>query len=165
MSALRVALFPGGSGLISRAIRWQTRGRYSHAAILFSDGVLIEARERFGVRRLWPYAAAVYLGAERAELFRLTVPVQEAPARAFAEAQLGKAYDIGSVLRFITRSQETRTGSGKWFCSELTFATLTKAGAPPLARIEPWAVSPEHLSHSPHLESVGTAPEIPTNLD
>ena len=175
MSGLRVALFPGGSSLISRAIRWQTRGRYSHAAILFSDGVLIESREGQGVRRLWPYAAAIYLGAERADLFRLVLPdpppaaptphpVNEPAARAFAEAQLGKSYDLGSVLRFVTRTQESRNGSGKWFCSELAFAILTKAGAPPLARIEPWAVSPEHLSHSPLLEFIATATVVETNL-
>jgi hypothetical protein len=42
-------------------------------------------------------------------------------ARAFLTAQLGKPHDYTMVARFITRRQESRRTSGKWFCSELTF--------------------------------------------
>jgi len=74
----------------------------------------------------------------------------------FAMAQVGKAYDFTSVLRFISRRQERRTDSGKWFCSELVFAALQKGGVNVLERIQPWAVSPGMLACSPLLLPVGT---------
>jgi len=58
------------------------------------------------------------------------------------------------VIRFITRQQETRKSSNKWFCSELIYASLLKAGIVVLERIEPWEVSPVLLSYSTDLHKI-----------
>jgi hypothetical protein len=50
---MRIALYQGKS-LISRAIRWQTRSQYSHAAFLLDDGSLIEAWQPC-VREITPF--------------------------------------------------------------------------------------------------------------
>ena len=50
MNPLLIALFRG-RGLISALIRWQTRGRYSHAAIIQHGRVIIEAWAGKGVRK------------------------------------------------------------------------------------------------------------------
>jgi hypothetical protein len=39
-----------GKGVISTLIRWQTRGEYSHAALLMPDGMIVESWQGAGVR-------------------------------------------------------------------------------------------------------------------
>jgi uncharacterized protein YycO len=135
------------TGLIPCAIKWQTRSEYSHGAILFSDGVLIEAT--------WPKVQRVVNPApdHKVDWFEIAglTEDQERTIRCFCESQVGKPYDLTMVVRFVTRRQESRKSTGKWFCSELVFAACQKAGIDLLSRIEPWAVSPELLSLSPLL--------------
>ena len=69
----------------------------------------------------------------------------------FAHEQIGKGYDFLSIARFLIRSQSRRKESGRWFCSELVFAALRKAGVDLLERIEPCDVSPGMLALSPRL--------------
>lgn len=157
---LLVALYRG-SGLIGKAIRWQTRSGYAHAALArvedfgpwsgsFGGAALIEAMEGKGVRRL--LAPIDY---HKADWFRVALDAQErAQVWGFAEEQVGKGYDYTMVLRFVSRRQESRKSTGKWFCSELVFAAFASAGVDLLARTEPWEVSPGLLSRSPYLEQV-----------
>ena len=134
------------TGFISWAIKLQTRSEYSHVSLLFSDNVLIEAT--------WPKVRKVENPKPdlKCDWFDLLVTEdQERTMRCFCEAQIGKPYDLTMVLRFVTRQQESRKSTGKWFCSELAFAAAQKAGINLLERIEPWAVSPELVSLSPLL--------------
>src|SRR5688572_30038297 len=121
---MKVVLFKG-KGLVSRLIRWQTRSEYSHAALLLEDGTLIESREGKGVQ-----AIANWQRPENAVLFEVKGLQEEwaRGAREFLSAQIGKKYDWLMVARFVSRRQEKRSTSGKWFCSELVFAALQKAG-------------------------------------
>lgn len=148
-TAVKIILFKG-MGTIASLIKWQSRSEYSHAAILFEDGVLYEAREFEGVRKL--LSTAVDYG--QAIAFGVPAETNVASVRAFMERQLGKRYDYGSILRFITRQQQHRTDSGRWFCSELVFAAVQKGGVDLLSRVEPWAVSPGLLTLSPLLKPV-----------
>lgn len=145
---MRVVLFRPTS-LIGRLIAWQTRNEYSHAALLFDDGTLYEALEFNGVRKVPDWQP----GAELVDIFEVSVDSDQA-MREWLEKQVGKEYDYRSVIRFITRKQEDRKDSGRWFCSELVFAALKKGGAQVLERIEPWAVSPALLSYSPFLRKI-----------
>lgn len=151
---MKVVLFKT-KGFVQSLIKWQTRSKYSHAAILTSDGVLIESTTPGGVR-----AIANWKQTPDAELFGIGgvidfVPVvtdkQENSAIAFLSAQIGKPYDYLMVARFVSRLQESRRSSGKWFCSELVFAALQKAGITLLRDTEPWEVSPGLLARSPLL--------------
>lgn len=152
---IRVALFRGKS-LISRAIQWQTRSPYSHAAFLLPDGRVLEAWHQGGVRCVAPND-----GHEKGTIIELYTVEGLNPARSdlalrFAMAQVGKEYDFSSVFRFVSRRQERRAAAGKWFCSELVFAALQKGGVNVLDRIQPWAVSPGMLACSPRLLPAGT---------
>lgn len=141
-----------GRGFISRIIRWQTRGPYSHASILLDDGRVLESREFKGVRILDKLSPA---RGESIDIFEITAPLpNEAAAIQWALKQVGKKYDYHSIIRFVTRQQQDRTDSGKWFCSEYVFATIAKAGLRLLSRIEPWAVDPNRLSTSPYEKHV-----------
>lgn len=144
---MKVVLFKG-SGFISRLIAFQTRSEYSHAAILFDDGMLYESRETYGVRKVPDWSPV----GQNVDCFNVTV-TSPGTMRQWLDTQVGKKYDLGSVIRFITRKQESRSDSGRWFCSELVFAALQKGGVNALERIEPWAVSPAMLSYSPHLKA------------
>ncbi|HEY1170247.1 MAG TPA: YiiX/YebB-like N1pC/P60 family cysteine hydrolase [Verrucomicrobiae bacterium] len=144
-----------GKGFIARAIRWQTRSVYSHASIVLEESeCVVEAREFEGVRMvLWRDVVA---SGEVVDLFRVKGLTEEAEecVREFLWEQMGKAYDYTMVARFISRRQEERASSGKWFCSELVFAALAKAGVRLLERVEAWEVSPGMLRLSTRLEQM-----------
>lgn len=147
-----------GRGVISRLIGWQTRSAYTHASLIF-DTVwvgkyeVIEAREFKGV--ITSQGPLAWLPTN-VEVFRVEglTREQESAARAFARAQIGKPYDYTMVARFVSRRQEARKSSGKWFCSELVFAAVQKAGVNLLGKTEPWEVSPALLSKSPLLKQI-----------
>lgn len=149
---MKIALHQG-KGTVSSLIKWQSRGKYSHASLLFSDGTQIEAREGKGVRHLPHLTGGT--PHEKIDLFEVAITQeQEEQVRWYATEQLGKDYDWTMVLRFISRRQATRKSKGKWFCSELVFAAFQSAGVELFARTEPWEVSPSMLSKSPLLKAV-----------
>jgi len=139
-----------GKSWLSRLIRWQTRSQYSHASavLLGLDPVTIEAVEGIGVHKLG------FRGFQP-DVDYFLAPLTEEQERAaveFLEEQIGKPYDWSMVARFISRRQEARKTSGKWFCSELVFAAIKKAGVALLSGCEPWEVSPGLLAKSPLLQ-------------
>lgn len=141
-------------GVVSRLIRWQQRSDYSHASLLLPDGRILEALQGQGViesRRLMELATK---DRERITPFAVQVGVRQAASvYEFAHDQTGKPYDWTMVVRFVSRQQESRKSSGKWFCSELVYAACQQAGVHLLhPRIEPWRVSPGGLLTSPRLE-------------
>lgn len=135
-----------GRGLISAAIRLQTRSEYSHAALLMPDGQIVEAWQGAGVR---VKALTDWSGIDIYDVPRL-YQYQWNDAIDFALRQVGQGYDYKGVLRFLTR-QDTPE-NGKWFCSELVFAAMQFAGLNLLERIPAAEVSPGMLRLSPHLE-------------
>lgn len=146
---LQIALHRS-SGIVSRLIRWQQRGEWSHASVVLRSGAVIESREFIGVRQLPRLTAAK---GEFIQVFNVECTDEQADAiEAFLLKQIGKRYDYPMVFGFVSRSgTEGQQSGGKWFCSELAFAAFRFAGINLLARIEPWEVSPPHLSYSPLL--------------
>lgn len=147
---IRVALFASKVSPLSKLIEWETRSKYSHAAIVQSDGGVIESVEGLGVHRL-PRMEDVVLP-DRIDLFTV-LGLTEAGERAvevFLGQQLGLPYDWPDLTGFITRTfqQEAR---GAWFCSELAFAAIEAGGVTLLRDIPPYQVSPGTLSLSPYL--------------
>ena len=143
---LRIGLHRS-TGLVSSLIKWQTRSQYSHASLILPSGLILESIQGKGVVMDRWYAL-------RDDIDVFTVAIREEQEHAvidFAKQQLGKPYDYTMVLRFISRRQATRKTSGKWFCSELVFASYLEAGIALLRDTEPWEVSPELLSKSPYL--------------
>lgn len=134
-----------GIGAISAMIRWQTRGPYSHAALLYPDGRRIIEAWHTGVRsKLLTSWAGV-------DAFEVPGIHDWTTVFAFAEAQLGKRYDFVSVLRFLDRARAK--DNQKWFCSELVYSALATQ-LRVLSRIDAANVSPTHLSWSPFLVRV-----------
>jgi uncharacterized protein YycO len=138
-----------GRGVVSSLIRWQSRGPYSHAAILLPSGQIVESWQGAGVR--------VKTLTDWSDITAFTVPgmTEDEWDRAirFCLVQVGKPYDYLAVARFLTRQRGVGDHES-WFCSELIFEALRLVGKPLFHRIEPWAVSPNMLAISPLLQPV-----------
>jgi uncharacterized protein YycO len=139
-----------GTSFVSKLIQWQTRSHWSHAALLFSDDTVIEAREFIGVRRLHYLTWLQENGKTPCEVFTVSATdEQEALIRAYADAQVGKPYAYISIARFITRRDYEHQPDDAWFCSELTFEAIKRGQIELLDRTEGWEVPPHWLARSP----------------
>jgi len=140
----RILLFHG-RGLISALIRWQTRGQFSHAAILCPNGDVLESWQGTGVRetRVSPGNGVT----------RFRVPyataAQWAQVETFCRMEIGRKYDYLAIARFVSRRHMGE--NDRWFCSELVFSAFVFAGIRLLSRIDASQVSPQLLSLSPML--------------
>jgi uncharacterized protein YycO len=152
MNGLRIGLHRS-DGFVSKLIKLQTRGDYSHASLVLPDDTVLESMQGRGV----VHGRKVESCRECVDLFTVLAiaKVQDA-AIGFAMSQLGKPYDYTMVARFVTRRTESTRTKEKWFCSELVFAAFLHAGLPLLRDTQPWEVSPELLSKSPYLVEAGT---------
>lgn len=144
---MKVALFASKVSPISKLIEWETRSKYSHAAVVLRSGQVIEAVEGVGVHMLEDLPKVTL--PDRIDLFMVADLDQDA-AEKFLLSQLGKPYDWPDLLGFVTRTfmEEDR---GAWFCSELVFAGIEAGGVTLLRDIPPFQVSPGTLSLSPLL--------------
>lgn len=147
MNNLPKILLFRGQGFISKLIRWQTNGVYSHAAIQLPSGRIIEAWHNPAKVRLrgplqnWRNVEAFDVEGMTAEQWQDAV--------VWLQLQIGKKYDFGGVARFVTRWRKPK--DDKWFCSELVYQAVLEAGLPLLARVSASQVSPTVLSFSPLL--------------
>ena len=143
----KILLFKG-RGFVSKLIRWQTNGEYSHAALQLPDGRMIEAWHKPAKVRL-RYKLEDWSNVEAYDVEGMT-PEQWNNAINWARDQIGKKYDFGGVLRFVTRWRKQK--DEKWFCSELVFEAVKQGGIDLLHRVKCSQVSPTVLSFSPLLK-------------
>lgn len=138
-----------GTGLISKAIQWQTRSVFSHVALELSDGEVIEAWHRGGVKRYPGRDALAHHKGSRAQVFWIEMTQeQEKKAEAFLKGQIGKPYDFLAIARFLSRRPMAE--NGRWFCSELAAAACCYAGYR-LQHTEPHLLSPRDVVMSPRI--------------
>jgi uncharacterized protein YycO len=107
-----------------------------------------EARQSTGVRRYdhwWP--------SPKDRVARFAQPLDEHQRRRMVDwlnHQIGKGYDWGAVLRFVSRRKvNPAESSRRWFCSELAAAAWTMATGGMLLRLPSWKISPGLLYASP----------------
>lgn len=165
---IRIALYQGVS-VISRAIRWQTRSVYSHAAVVFDFDIQMTAPPQYGRAkivnihagnvieawrggvRLSASLSANHTPKTRVDLFTFKEPLKQSEALAithFLVSQLGKPYDYVSILRFLTRTRDNEFDCDRWFCSELAFQAFAVGGRRLLARTPAWKVPPAWIAMS-----------------
>lgn len=140
-----IALFHG-RGFISAAIRWQTRGAYSHAAILTREGTIVEAWQGAGVRE------KKITNLNGVDLYDVPGMSDEQwdGAIAFMRSHIGDGYDYWAIVRFISR--RNMPANDNWFCSELVFEAMTRNDVHLFLRIVASAVSPSLIGISPRIE-------------
>lgn len=121
----RCILLMRGHGLISATIRWQTRCWASHAALYVGGGNVIEAwpsKVRLNKQKSWENVKALTnpaLGPDDWDRVEKTM-----------RSQIGKKYDYGAVLRFLSWQRDKDSDNDKWFCFELLHYALRRAGFP-----------------------------------
>lgn len=122
---------PGLQGIYSRAVRWIDRGPYSHAELVFSDGLSASASYIDGGVRL------KRIDYNPAHWDLIDLPQSLEPyARAWFESRLGAPYDLMGNVRFVLPwLADSERG---WFCSEALAAALGWA--------EPWRFGPNGLA-------------------
>lgn len=140
-----ILAFSRGKGLWSAIIRWQTWSKYSHVAAVTPDAVY-DAMPFKGVRKrkFWSDISDI-------DFFVVTGAYRNLTAVNFIEDQIGKGYDWFGVLRFIPR---WRKSNNRWFCSELIYEAMRRAGLTMLRDIPASKVSPGLLSQSPYLTQI-----------
>jgi uncharacterized protein YycO len=142
----RVLLFKG-RGLLNMMIRCQTRSCYSHAALLLPDSrTIIESYPGVGVQE------KTISDWRNIDVFRVPMMTPEMwnEAIAFARSQVGRKYDYLAIIRFVDRAKMPR--NDRWFCSELVFESLERAGVTLLFNTASWAVAPGHLAWSTRMK-------------
>lgn len=140
-----------GVSAISRLIRWQTRSKYSHSALLLDDGSVIEAWA-------WPYPGRVRRVATMSmqhtprtvvDIFKFTnslTPAENEEFERIANTFIGRPYAYKNIARFLTRDRGSDTGPV--FCSEMVFLCCAKMHRDLLLRTEAWRVPPDWIPRS-----------------
>lgn len=139
-----------GRGLISWAIRFQTRGQYSHAAIRLRDGRIVEAWQGAGVR---VKTLTDWDGVEAFGVQGMTGDMWD-DAIDFALSQVGKGYDYRNVWRFVSRRPAAI--NNKWFCSELVCESLRQVSCG-IVRCPTPEIFPSMIGWSPLVFPLGKA--------
>ena len=122
---------PGWQGIYSRAVRLIDRGPYSHAELVFSDGMSGSASYIDGGVRL----KRIDYDDTHWDFIDLP-PSLEPYARDWFESHVGAPYDLMGNVRFVLPwLSDSERG---WFCSEALGAALGWK--------EPWRYGPNGLS-------------------
>lgn len=135
---------------LSKVIRFFCRGPYSHAALLLPDGKVWQCLPLAKVEQF----DTIYHAFGHGDILDIydveTTPEQDAIIAEFLSRQEGKGYDYWSLTGFVLYSTEkARKSYGKWFCSELVFATFKKVEIYLLKNIPAWEISPTDIYKSP----------------
>lgn len=118
---------PGLQGIYSRAVRWIDRGQYSHAELVFSDGMSASASWMDGGVRF----KRIDYNPEHWDFMALPDEL-EPYARDWFERNVGAPYDLMGNVRFVLPwLADSERG---WFCSEALGAALGWK--------EPWRYGP-----------------------
>ena len=138
-----------GTGVISAAIRWQTRSPYSHAALRDCDGTILESWMKGGTRR------TTLKSTDNIDEFRVDgmTPEHWFKTLQWAASHIGHPYDFRGVFRFLNRVSKDDPNS--YFCSEYVYDAIAYGFRPLLNNILGYQVSPHHLTLSPFVHYVG----------
>lgn len=116
--ALYTATRPGIPGLYNRLVRLVDGSRFSHAELVFDDGVCWSSSYMDGgVRR-----KLIELDPAKWHVIELPANADANRARDWFERHEGAGYDLGGNLRFVWRWwPQSRS---RWFCTEAIAAAL-----------------------------------------
>lgn len=142
------------NNFISRLIKFRTWGPKSHTAFRLNDDDVIEAWHTplpTGAVRATPLIERLsYLDeGEYIDFFDIIEDFDEYIAETFIRDQIGKPYDYSAIYNFISRKEYNN--HDRWFCSELVFATIARAGLL-LLNAPMHKVSPSLIEWSPFLK-------------
>ena len=126
---------------VSRLIRFWTRGRYSHSAVLFPDGKLLEVWP-FNQKK-WEYVTLLtnHDQDEEITVFEVFLGNHYKDIKQMYDQLVGKAYDWRAIIGFVLKLK--KGNRNKYFCSEGSVTPIKKFFE--WTYIDPEYVSPERL--------------------
>ncbi|MBA4009087.1 MAG: hypothetical protein C0486_09955 [Erythrobacter sp.] len=131
---MRLAFYKGRrsgfAGLFDTAVRWWTRGPYSHVELVFPDGIAASSSNRDGGVRF----KRIDFAADRWDF--VEIGGDEAAAEAWFDAHYGAGYDYLGLFGFVWRPEAG--DNRRWFCSEAIAAALGYR--------DPWRFCPNTLA-------------------
>ena len=145
---MKLAFYKGNS-LVSHLIRWKTRGPYSHVAVMFDNGGILEAWQGSDSVRWIDSLSDGHTPGTAVDVYSVNVGYDELDAYLFARSKVGQPYGYRTVLKFLTYTSGDDPAS--WICSEIALEVVRKAGVDLLSRVDAYKVSPVMLSWSPLL--------------
>jgi hypothetical protein len=142
-------LLTAQNGLTSKAVRFSTNSKFSHAILYVGGGSFIHSDGQGvhsnNIQRL------LFKNKEHAEVFRIIDEKFVSEAIMFARSQIGTAYSIKEAVRtkipFYTGEKENRQ-----FCSRLVAQSFEYAGLKLVENIDYCA--PEEFRESPYITTV-----------
>jgi hypothetical protein len=121
---MQIAFYKAPGKFIDRAIRWWTKGKYSHCELVFSNGDWFSAdawQNKVRFERVRP-------NPEHWDIVDLAVTLkEELLIRAWCDSQEGKGYDYIGVVLTQVLSLDIEDPK-RYFCSELCVAALQRIG-------------------------------------
>ena len=138
---IRVAAYKGKSW-VSKAIKWQTWGNYSHIGIILPDGKIVEAWQGTNNVRIINHLGDGHAKGTEVDIYH--VPMTDEQEHKFTQEALscvGKKYDYWGIVGFLARKHYAN--DDKFFCSELFAHCCKVAGTPYFRFVEPYKVSPQ----------------------
>lgn len=133
----------------SEAICWATGGEFSHVDVIVPGG-LLGARMKGGVM----VRALNYKTFTKKAIVSVDVP-NEAAARAFLYAQIGKPYNTEAIIDMIFHRQRNFfLEQPKWFCDELLYSAVEEGGVMLLSTANPLTLTPWEVFLSPYWKPV-----------
>lgn len=119
---MKIAFYKAKKSFIDKTICFFTNGPYSHAELIFDDGISFSSSlPDHGVR----FKHITYNVQSWDFIVVNLSPENEHKVRDFCEKQQGKKYDLLGVLGFVMPLQQEKK---KWFCSEIIIRALQEAG-------------------------------------
>lgn len=157
-----------GKGWLSSIIKWKTNSSYSHAGIVlwWNDRLMVlEAVGRGVIATPISYNLTKYEGG--IDYFRPSFDIEPDTRTAmaqFSQAQLGKEYDTGQLLKFGLKlmlgsklsSSDRAQKAGQYFCSQYVADIYARHGLDLALGLSDDYTSPDRLAESEKLEFVGT---------
>ena len=144
--AIKVAQYKGKSWT-SKIIKFVSRGKYSHTAIMLEDDYIVEAWQGSNSVRVVRSLSSGHTPGTEVDIYSIDLGVkQEERFRKFVEEQIGKPYDFWGIHGFFWRRDTQRSQS--WFCSELFAAACEEAGKALYNDTRPSQVSPSMVARS-----------------
>jgi uncharacterized protein YycO len=136
-------LFASSRTPISWAIRFITWSKFSHTALLTTDGTVIEAR--------FPKVREVSLDEflrDNGTVVAVDVPCHmPGEATKWARSQVGHAYDWSALFGFVFHRNWAHTG--EWWCSELVAMAREKGLSPWFRNDAINRITPQHIWQMP----------------
>jgi len=140
--AIKAAQYKGKS-LVSKIIKFVSRGQYSHTAIILPDGRIVEAWEGSNKVRVIKNLSDGHTAGTPVDIYAMHLSLDaEIRFVEFINKQIGMPYNKRGLIAFYFNKFNINK-KGSWFCSQLFAAGCYAAGCYFWGeRTETWQISP-----------------------